>query len=160
MPEILCGGHDLQREAKPPVYQRFANKARQLTELFEALLPGEANLGLEPSWTQIYPYQSLAEPGDTVEVQVRIINFAERPMPAEVALVLPEGWVASPMAGHLDLAPRQRGVATFRVHVPEAYVFRYPRVAIAADVALDGRHIGQVAEATVEYQATAHPAGR
>ena len=63
MPDILCTGHDLQREVKPRVYQRFAQKSLQMTQLFETLLPGEANFGLEPSWTQIYPYQSLAQPG-------------------------------------------------------------------------------------------------
>jgi len=159
MPEILCGGHDLQREVKPPVYQRFASKARQLTELFETLLPGEANLGLEPSWTQIYPYQSVVRPGDRFELQVRITNFSERPMPVEVALVLPEGWTADPAVERLDLAPGRRSATAFRVYIPASYVFRYPRVAIAADVTLDGQHVGQIAEATVEYQATEHPAG-
>jgi hypothetical protein len=59
----------------------------------------------------------------------------------------------------LGLAPNQRSVACFRVHIPDSYVFRYPLVAIAADVALDGHHMGQIAEATVECQTVAHPGG-
>jgi glyoxylase-like metal-dependent hydrolase (beta-lactamase superfamily II) len=148
-PEILCGGHDLQREVKPLVYERFAQKAQELTQLFETLLPGEANFGLEPSWTQIYPYQSPAQPGDTVQLQVRMTNFLARPVEAEVSLTLPPGWSAAPATAHLSIPAGQRSQADFRVHIPAAYRFAYPRVAIAADVTFDGRHLGQITEATI-----------
>ncbi|MCC7355779.1 MAG: MBL fold metallo-hydrolase [Anaerolineae bacterium] len=150
MPDILCGGHDLQREVKPRVYHTFAQKSLQLTQLFETLLPGEANFGLEPSWTQIYPYQSLARPGDTLNLQVRMTNFLASTAQAEVCLDLPAGWVATPANVRLDLRPNERGVAGFRLHIPDSYVFPYPRVAIAADVTFQGRRLGQIAEATVE----------
>jgi len=38
----------------------------------------------------------------------------------------------------------------FEVKLPAEYVFPYPRVAIAADVVFNGRHLGQIAEAVVE----------
>ena len=150
MPEILCTGHDLQREVKQSVYRSFARKAQEMTQHFEALLPGEANFGLEPSWTQIYPYQSLARPGDTLNVQVRMNNYLDKDVDAEVKLALPDGWEAEPCCAPFTLAPHQRGAANFRVQIPLNYVFRYPRVAIAADVTFDGRRLGQITEATVE----------
>ena len=150
MPDILCGGHDLQHEVKPRAYQAFAQKAQLLTQLFEMLLPGEANYGLEPSWMQIYPYQSLARPGDTLNLQVRMTNFLPRPARAEVSLVLPQGWLAGPASGRIDLPPNGRGKAEFRVQVPASYIFPYPRVAIAAEVTFEGRRLGQITEATVE----------
>jgi len=154
MPDILCGGHDLQRDVKPRVYETFARKAQQLTQLFETLLPGEANFGLEPSWTQIYPYQSLASPGDVLDLQVRMTNFLDRPVAAEVSLVLPKRWEATPALARLQVPAQAREATGFRVRIPSSYVFRYPRVAIAADVTFDGRHLGQIAEATVEYRPT------
>jgi hypothetical protein len=150
MPDILCGGHDLQREVKGRVYQNFAAKSLQLTQLFEDLLPGEANFGLEPSWVQIYPYQSLARPGDTINVQIRMTNFLPRAVRASASLVLPEGWKAQPAAVELGIAAGERGTAPLRVQIPAGYSFRYPRLAIAADVTFDGQHLGQVTEATVE----------
>jgi len=150
MPDILCGGHDLQREVKPRVYQAFAQKAQLLTQLFEMLLPGEANYGLEPSWVQIYPYQSLARPGDALNLQVRMSNFLPRTAQAEVSLVLPQGWLASPASGRIELPPNGQGKADFRVQVPASYIFPYPRVAIATEVTFEGRHLGQITEATVE----------
>jgi len=150
MPDVLCAGHDLQREVRPHVYRRFAEKALQMSQLFEVLLPGEANYGLEPGWTQIYPYQSLAQAGDTLNLQVRMTNFLPQATQAEVSLVLPEGWVATPAVGRLDIAPQQRGQTDFRVHIPDSYRFPYPRIAVAADVTLNGRHLGQITEATIE----------
>ena len=121
-----------------------------MTQLFERLLPGEANFGLEPSWTQIYPYQSLAKPGDTLNLQVRMTNFLPRPAEAEVSLVLPDEWRAVPAQASLKLPPQGRVAAEFNVNIPANYAFAYPRVAIAADVVFEGRRLGQIAEATVE----------
>jgi len=157
MPEILCAGHDLQREVKPWVYRTLVRKAQQMTQFFETLLPGEANFGLEPSWVQIYPYQSLARPGDTLNLQVRMTNFLDQAAQAEVSLVLPHGWKAIPPVARLSVAPRSRAVATMAVQVPSAYRFPYPRIAIAADVTFDGCRLGQIAEATVEQQREDRP---
>ena len=149
-PEILCTGHDLKREVSPQVYQAFAQNAAQMTSHFEALLPGETNFGLEPSWTQIYPYQSLAKPGDTLNLQVRVNNYLNHAADVEMSLALPGGWEATPALAQINLAAEQRGAVSFRVHIPADFVFAYPRVAIAADVTFDHRRLGQIAEATVE----------
>lgn len=157
MPEILCAGHDLQREVKPSVYQAFATKSLQMTQLFERLLPGEANLGLEPSWTQIYPYQSLACPGDNLDLEIRMTNFLPRRVEAQVRLVLPEGWSCDPDVVKLAISAGERSAARVHVHIPADYQFRYPRLAIAADAVFDGRHVGQICEATVERSGQATP---
>jgi glyoxylase-like metal-dependent hydrolase (beta-lactamase superfamily II) len=150
LPEILCTGHDMKREVSPQVYQAFAHNAAQLTRHFEMLLPGETNFGLEPSWTQLYPYQSLARPGDTLNFQVRMHNYLDHTAHAEVQLLLPSGWIADPAIVAIDVPAQQRGVANLQLHIPAQYSFPYPRVAIAADVTIDGRRLGQIAEATVE----------
>lgn len=80
-------------------------------------------------------------------------NFLPRPVSAEVGLVVPEGWSVTPQGSAIRLPPGGRGAAGFRVRIPASYAFRYPRVAIAADVTLDGRMLGQIAEATVERRA-------
>lgn len=150
MPDMLFAGHSVQRNVSPDHFRTFALRAEELTRYFEALLPGEANFGLEPSWTQVYPYQSVARPGNVIELQVRMRNFLDRSAQAEVSLVLPASWTAEPGIARIDLRAGERGVAAFKVRLPESYVFRYPRVAIAAEVTFDGRHLGQIAEATVE----------
>jgi glyoxylase-like metal-dependent hydrolase (beta-lactamase superfamily II) len=149
-PDILCTGHDLKLEVQPAVYDSFAQNAASMTRHWEMLLPGEPNFGLEPSWTQIYPYQSLARPGDMINLQVRMNNYLDHAAQAEVRLVLPEHWTADPAVANMQIPPQQRATANFRVKIPSQYEFRYPRIAIAADVTFQGKYLGQITEATVE----------
>jgi hypothetical protein len=69
---------------------------------------------------------------------------------AKIALVAPEGWVVEPQRRSVGLASGERIRTGFRVHIPAGYTFRYPRVAIAADVVFDERYLGQITEAVVE----------
>jgi glyoxylase-like metal-dependent hydrolase (beta-lactamase superfamily II) len=149
-PDILCTGHGLNRDVTPAVYETFARNAASMTRHWEMLLPGEPDFGLEPSWTQIYPYQSLAGPGDTINLQLRMNNYRDRPVAAEVRLVLPEQWTVTPAVAELEIEPDKRATADFRVRIPPEYQFPYPRIAISADVTFDGRYLGQITEATVE----------
>ena len=61
--------------------------------------------------------------------------------------------MVTPAVVELDLPPQQRSVEGLRVSIPAGYIFRYPRVAIAADVTFDGHYLGQISEATVERAA-------
>jgi hypothetical protein len=151
-PDVLCAGHDLQTEVQPVVYQRFATKALQLTQLFESLLPGEANFGLEPSWVQIRPYQPLARPGDTLEFEVRVTNFDGKAADALLNLVLPGGWTCSPDSHQVRVSAGKSSSVRFDVTIPSVYRFKYPRVAIAVDVTFNGRRLGQISEAVVECE--------
>jgi hypothetical protein len=77
-------------------------------------------------------------------------NFLDRPIEAEVSLVMPPGWIVQPERARLALPAGGKCSAPFGVEIPASYVFRYPRAAIAAEVTFDGRRLGQITEATVE----------
>lgn len=148
-PDILCGGHELARDVKPEIYTNLAHIASEMTRHFQLLLPGESNYGLEPSWAQLVPYQQSVRPGDTLKVTLHLNNYWPRVVSAQAHLVLPEGWSAVPAEATLDLAAEGTGDVEFSIQVPAGFVFTYPRLAIASDITLDGRRLGQVAEATV-----------
>jgi hypothetical protein len=104
-PEVLCSGHGLHINVPPEGYDQFYANARELTELFERLLPEDSGLlGLDPGWIQIYPYQSAAAPGGSVAVEVRARSPLEGPAVLEFSWVLPDGWSATPPAGSLEIA--------------------------------------------------------
>jgi glyoxylase-like metal-dependent hydrolase (beta-lactamase superfamily II) len=149
MPEIICGGHELQREVKPQVYDLFMRKARELTQHFETLLPGETNFGLEPSWVQICPYQSSAKAGDILPFQIRALNFLERPVDTQIKLVLPHSWHCEPPVAKLKLLPLKQTRFDLKVTIPNEFESAFPRLAIAADVTFDNRYLGQITEAVV-----------
>jgi glyoxylase-like metal-dependent hydrolase (beta-lactamase superfamily II) len=148
-PDILCGGHELARDVKPEVYANLAHVASEMTRHFQMLLPGEPNYGLEPSWAQLVPYQQSAKPGEMMKITLHLNNYLKRGVSAQAHLEIPEGWLVTPVEAALDLAAEGTGDVEYSVTVPGDYVFAYPRLAIAADITLDGRRLGQVTEATV-----------
>jgi glyoxylase-like metal-dependent hydrolase (beta-lactamase superfamily II) len=151
-PQVLCSGHALFTNVDPEGYDTFYANASRLTELFETLLPKESGiLGIEPSWLQIVPYQIKAEAGARVKLEVRVRNPLAAPARVEVSWVLPEGWSTHPATAALDLAADSRGSLSAELLVPKGYVFRYPKLAVSLEATLNGKRLGQVAEAVVEH---------
>ena len=151
-PEIICGGHEMTRDVSPDLYETLLSKAEALTECFETLLPGETNLGLDPSWAQLCPYQTEAAPGDSFELRVRLHNYSNRPVQAEAHLVLPDSWRNEPVSIDLRIPADAEAEKVVKVTIPKKYCFRLPRAAIALDVTYDGTYIGQAAEAVIVHR--------
>lgn len=70
-------------------------------------------------------------------------------MKIEVALVLPAGWRTEPEVLHFEAPTRGHVSRSFRLFTTRDEAKRTPRLAIAADVIADGKHLGQITEAIV-----------
>jgi len=152
-PEVLCSGHGLFTNVPAEGYDMFLANSRRLTELFDTLLPeGSGTLGVEPSWIQIYPYQIAAAAGKKLEARVRVKNPVPRKAKVKFRWVLPESWGARPAAGEIELGEGERREMPFELEIPAGWEATFPKQALALDVTLDGRHLGQVAEAVVEFR--------
>ncbi len=150
-PNILCGGHGLYTNIAPEGYDLFMQNAEKLTRIFGELLPEESGvLGIEPSWIQIFPYQLAGKPGAALSGEVRIQGPLPRNARVEYSWVLPEGWQAEPARDAAEAAEGKRVTRPFRLTIPGSYRFTHPKQAIALDVVLDGKALGQVTEAVVE----------
>ena len=86
-------------------------------------------------------------------------NYGAAPTSATVALQLPRAWEPDADSRQLDMAASGIGVARFTIHVPADFTWPYPRLAIAADVTVDGRQLGQITEAVVDVISQDGPAG-
>jgi hypothetical protein len=150
-PQVLCSGHGLFTNIPPEGYELFLSNAEKLTALFDTLLPdGSGILGIEPSWIQIFPYQMAGEPGGKISGEIRVQN----PLPKESSIAwcwaVPEGWAATPSEGSVRVKAGQRATVTFTLAIAGSYSFAHPKQAIAIDVSVDGKALGQIAEAVVE----------
>jgi uncharacterized membrane protein len=112
----------------------------------------DSDIGLDPSWVQIYPYQAIAAPGQPAELEIRVRNHRSVPITVEIALSLPAGWRSNPSSVKMQVPPRQSSRAPIKVTVPSDWREARGRRAIAADVVADGRYLGQIAEAVVEIR--------
>lgn len=152
-PEILCGGHGLYTNVAPEGYDLFMSNTEKMTELFDKLLPESSGiLGLEPSWIQIYPYQMRGKPGEELGGEVRLQSPVPRAASVGYTWVLPEGWEALPASDSAEIPAGSKTARPFRLRIPAAYRFSHPKQAIALEVNLEGRELGQIAEAVVEHE--------
>ena len=73
-------------------------------------------------------------------------------MHLEAAVILPGGWKASPELLDLIIPPGQDGSVAFSISIPEDWDRAKPRVALAADVRVDGNYLGQIAEGVADIE--------
>ena len=156
-PEIICGGHEVQYNVTPEVYEKLWERAMQLTKHFEELLPDEVNYGLDPLWFQLYPYQSSAEPGDRLSLEIRIKNFYPHESSAHVSFILPQTWSCEPEKIVLHVDAHAQSTYHIQIRIPNDFKFILPRVALAADVVFNDWYLGQVAEAVVIQKSSVFP---
>ena len=127
-------------------------KFRKQQQFFFDMLPeGMTDFGLDPSWVRIYPYQILAAPGETKQVQIRVQNYKPSPMKMEVALVAPPEWRIEPDVLKFEVPANSKASHAVSRDAAQGLDARAtPRFAIAADVMSDGKYLGQITEATVD----------
>jgi glyoxylase-like metal-dependent hydrolase (beta-lactamase superfamily II) len=149
-PEFILTGHFGAQRVEPAFFDEALIRARSLEGIVRSLVavPTEAGFALDPNWATIYPYQATAQAGETIGLEVRIVNHLDRATVARAALRLPADWTAEAEAGSAELAPGGSGALRFAVTAPP-YAKPGARHLITADVALDGRPFGPVAEGIV-----------
>jgi len=124
-PDLIVSGHWPPLEVDDAVLETLRRHGERVAALHRELLPPER---VE---ARIEPYRSTVARGSSLDVEVEVDRS-----PAEIELVLPDGWRAEPTAAN-----------RFRVTVGDAPV---RRARIAADVTVGGVRHGQLAEALVD----------
>ena len=148
--ELLVGGHWEPRRITEKYLAGLLEDGRRLAALHRRLLPlDEFDLGAEGFAARITPYRSRVARGETVELQVELVNPFPRRGTAEVRLVAPAAWRVEPDAQRLELGANAIGSVAFRVAVDDV---RRRQVPLAADMTVDGTRFGQQAEALVTVE--------
>ncbi len=91
--------------------------------------------------------------GQTKQIEIRVRNYRPKTMQIEGALVLPEGWKATPQRISLSVDAKSSASTKASITIPTAWTDPLSRVAIALDVLADGKYLGQIAEAVVDIRA-------
>jgi glyoxylase-like metal-dependent hydrolase (beta-lactamase superfamily II) len=150
-PNIIAPGHGrpflIDREAA----LNFEERARKQDRFFgELIADPDPDMGIDPSWISIYPYQMTALRGQTVQAEIRVRNYRPRTVQIQAALILPDGWQGRPPQISLAVAAKSEAKAKATISIPANWSNPLPRVAIALDVIADGKYLGQITEAVVD----------
>jgi glyoxylase-like metal-dependent hydrolase (beta-lactamase superfamily II) len=143
-PDMLAHGHGGCHEVGRKKIGTLMERAKRTREMFEMLLPDPSELGVNPGWIRLVPYQSSVGTGQSIELNLEIHNYHRHTIRVEADLVLPDRWVSSPRAGvQVESGETLRLPFEVRVgQIPGMY-------AIAADLTIDAKRMGQVPEAIV-----------
>jgi glyoxylase-like metal-dependent hydrolase (beta-lactamase superfamily II) len=163
-PEIIAPGHGPAFDVTRADLEAYRVRQQEQTSRWEGLLPDEGdgparstNYGLDPKWASFYPYQAHADGDGRVDLEVRVRNYDRRAASAKVELRLPRAWDREPAAQEVELPEDGTGTARFKLRVPADFWWPVSRIAIAADLTIDGRRLGQVTEAVVDLEPRHHP---
>ena len=104
----------------------------------------DINYMVDESWARVHPYGSQATAGESLDLELRILNHSPRRTQYKVKWNVPAGWTILNAAGSVAIEPRKEGRIQARVRAgsPGLYV-------ITADVAFDGRELREWTEAIV-----------
>jgi glyoxylase-like metal-dependent hydrolase (beta-lactamase superfamily II) len=149
-PDLLVASH----WGPVPYSDEYIEKALRLFEqrraLFSVLFPwGDPNFGLDPSWVRAYPYRQFILPGQRVSIEARIYNHSGSPARAWAVLRAPSGWVVDKAAPVTIPAHTEGSVRLAAVAPPTRPQTR--REVLGLAVRFDGRDLGDIAEALVDY---------
>jgi glyoxylase-like metal-dependent hydrolase (beta-lactamase superfamily II) len=147
-PGLFITGHWRGRWVDLEYLDQLATQGDETAELHEQLLlPGAGPV--DGNVVLLEPFYRTWMPGERVVYTATVHNPGEAVVGAEVALALPDGWTsAAPAAAAVP--PRGSVTLEFEVTVGSEPARRQR---LAADLTLDGRRIGQVADAVADVRA-------
>lgn len=150
-PRMIAPGHGEPFLVTDRMVEDFAERVKRQDEIFQTLIADPVtNMGLDPAWVQIYPYQAVAAAGQPCKLEVRARNHRPKAITLQVALCLPPGWTSTPSTIHFTVPANASASHPMEITIPHSAYRQDERRAIAADVVADGVHLGQIAEAVVD----------
>lgn len=149
-PDLLAASH----WGPLPVSSEYLKKTDALleerTQLLKALFPhDDPNFGTDPYWVRAYPYRQGVLPGAPVAIEARVMNHSAKPMRAGVELKLPPGWSPGVVSRSQWIPPRTEGRIRLNATAPSRPGRR--RAVVSLAVTVDGRRLGELAEAIVNF---------
>jgi glyoxylase-like metal-dependent hydrolase (beta-lactamase superfamily II) len=152
-PALIAPGHGSPFLLNRDDARQHLERLKKMEEHMKGLVAGpEVNIGLDPSWVHIYPYQLRLLPGQRRTVEVRVRNHYSRVLVIEAALVLPPGWICQPRTVAFEVPAKGKATGEFQISLPDGWKGPCERVAIAADVVAGGKYVGEIAEAVVDLR--------
>ncbi len=147
-PDLLLTGHWGPLEITPEYLSLLARQGHALEKCHQNLLVEETRGQIAEGFgARIQPYQARAAVGEMVEFEIQVRNPYPFATEADVRLVLPMGWENPYAATHFRIGPQAVARIAYPVAIPQEPSVRQAR--IGADITIDGRRFGQMAEAIV-----------
>ncbi|MEW6237177.1 MAG: MBL fold metallo-hydrolase [Candidatus Omnitrophota bacterium] len=100
---------------------RMIRTLQERVEILRDLFPwDDPNFGIDEQWARFYPYGSTVKKGETLRLELRIMNHSPDPQSFMIRLNLPPDWSAEPQTAVIDIPSRQEDKAAFTIPLPSS----------------------------------------
>jgi glyoxylase-like metal-dependent hydrolase (beta-lactamase superfamily II) len=149
MPDLVCPAHTEEYSPNRQDLEEFLGWAYRLRDLMTGLIDQpDPNFGMDVRWCHFYPYRSVVTGPGEFEVELLVRNHLYKPANLEIELKLPTGLICS--------TPARRFAVEAKKSVRVPFILRKTtiqpgkRSLVTADVTINGRRLGEYAEALVD----------
>jgi hypothetical protein len=144
-PDLVCPGHGNVLPCDPRSLDRYADYVALKERAFRGAVAEPADHYIDLFWARLRPYVTTVAREATAGYTHKLRNNLERPATYGARLIPPPGWTSTSDVETLELAAGQSGEIQLVVTAPadESDV----RALVTAEVFIDGRSQGPIAEA-------------
>jgi glyoxylase-like metal-dependent hydrolase (beta-lactamase superfamily II) len=133
-------------------WAQILGNLRSRRRMLSGLIPWEdPNFALDESWVSVFPYESAAEAGDCVTVQVRVWNHLDRTVRFSAEPASDTGWIAEPPLITAPAAPRMESRAVIKIKIPADCPGG--RFVVPVRITFDGINLGSFREFIINVTA-------
>jgi glyoxylase-like metal-dependent hydrolase (beta-lactamase superfamily II) len=148
MPDLVCPAHTEEYSPDRADLEGFLGWSQKLRDVMTSLIDQpDPNFGMDYRWCHFYPYRAFAEKGEAVRVEVRLRNHLFKPANVTIGLRMPDGIACARATTGLTIPAKAQIAIPFELRAVHASPGR--RV-ITADITINGRRIGEYAEALID----------
>jgi glyoxylase-like metal-dependent hydrolase (beta-lactamase superfamily II) len=148
MPDLVCPAHTEEYSPDRNDLEGFLGWARKLRDVMTSLIDQpDPNFGMDYRWCHFYPYRAAAVKGDRIQYEVRVRNHLFKPANVAIRLRLPDGIACSREARSITIPAKAQAAMPFELRAGHSSPAR--RV-ITADITINGRRVGEYAEALID----------
>ena len=108
----------------------------------------ESNFGIDERWARCYPYGQTAKPGQTIQVEVKILNHLDSDQLYRIKPNVPEGFQVQPQKFRINIPPRKEAGAVFNITIPKNLNDKV--FVVTFDIAFDQWDLRRWCEALIE----------
>jgi len=148
-PDLVCPAHTEEYSPTEQDLGEFRSWAYRLREIMTSLIDQpDPNFGMDVRWCRFYPYRSFVPAATTFQVELFVRNHLFRPARVQVELKSSAGFTCDRPVQSVVIDGKGEASIPFALRRTDGS--RIEREIITADVTINGRRVGEYAEAIVD----------
>ncbi len=149
MPDIVCPAHTEEYSPSRQDLEEFLEWAYRLRDIMTGLIDQpDPNFGMDYRWCRFYPYRTIVKDDTQFTVELLIRNHLFKPAQVDVTLKC-GGTISCPEPERsVTIAPKKQAVIPFTISGCPGE--KNKREIITADIKINGKYLGEYAEAMID----------